>query len=67
MCKSCEAVMINKVLCHERGCPDAWKDYKHECTWCGNQFKPEYEDQEFCCEECCDNYWGNSNEELEES
>ncbi|KKL95470.1 hypothetical protein LCGC14_1854320, partial [marine sediment metagenome] len=41
MCSSCEAVMINGVHCHEFGCPDAWREKKRECPWCGQEFIPE--------------------------
>lgn len=58
MCKSCQAVRINGVLCHEKNCPDAWQDYTKECKFCGTEFKPEERNQEFCCEECYCNYWG---------
>ena len=63
MCKSCEALMINKVLCHERGCPDAWKDYTRECKWCGSEFKPEEKWQEFCDQSCYNAYNGYPDEE----
>ena len=52
MCEQCEALIINGILCHEHGCPDAWKDYKRECTWCGQEFMPEYKDQTHCSEQC---------------
>ena len=26
ICDSCEVLVINNVICHETGCPDAWKD-----------------------------------------
>ena len=56
MCDSCEALMINGVYCHETGCPDAWKDYDVECSWCGTNFEPEYKNQQHCSEQCyeCD-------------
>ena len=52
MCDSCEAIVINGVLCHESGCPDSWKDEERECNWCGSTFKPEDKDQNFCCHTC---------------
>jgi len=52
MCDSCEAAMINGVLCHEHGCPDAWKDETRECEWCGKKFKPERRRQDCCCDSC---------------
>ena len=48
LCQSCECVYVNGVKCHEHGCPDAWKDYTRQCLWCGQEFKPETEHQEFC-------------------
>uniref|UniRef100_A0A6M3JWB1 Uncharacterized protein n=1 Tax=viral metagenome TaxID=1070528 RepID=A0A6M3JWB1_9ZZZZ len=57
MCGSCVALMINGVRCHEQGCPDAWRDYKNECGWCGQKFDPEERGQKYCSEDCaeCDN------------
>jgi hypothetical protein len=54
MCKSCEVLYINGVKCHETGCPEAWKDEKHECAWCGQDFEPEFDGQK-CCSESCNN------------
>jgi len=51
-CPSCEVVNINGVSCHEIGCPDAWKDQMVECDWCGEEFKPEYRGQKYCCDSC---------------
>ena len=56
MCEQCEVLNINGINCHERGCPDAWKDYDRDCKWCGSEFIPEDQDQEFCCEDCAINY-----------
>jgi hypothetical protein len=55
-CDSCAVLVINNVICHETGCPDAWKDETRECKWCGRRFKPEYSQQEFCCSDCADSY-----------
>lgn len=52
MCQSCEAVRINGVLCHEIGCPDAWRDYSRDCQWCGATYMPDDQDQ-LCCDEAC--------------
>ena len=57
MCNSCEALMINGVLCHETGCPEAWKDYVRECKWCGQEFKPEEKWQKCCSEDCAEAYY----------
>ena len=56
MCISCEVLYINGVKCHETGCPDAWKDYKRECDWCGTEFTPEYDGQQFCDDSCAEDY-----------
>ncbi len=63
MCKSCEALMINGVYCHETGCPDSHLDAKGkpkpvECKWCGNKFVPEDRGQQFCDESCAEAYNG---------
>jgi hypothetical protein len=52
MCKSCELLRINGVVCHETGCPDAWKDEIRDCAWCGQPFKPEHS-QSLCCSHSC--------------
>lgn len=56
MCQSCQALRINGVLCHEIGCPDAWKDYSRVCKWCGSTFVPDDRDQ-ICCDESCYCAW----------
>lgn len=58
MCEQCNTMVINGVLCHEHGCPDAWKDYKKECVWCGQEFMPEYAHQTHCSIECIDTDFG---------
>lgn len=65
MCDSCQVVRINGVLCHEHGCPDAWKDYYRECLWCGQRFKPEVSHQEHCEDNCYRAYHGLPFEEEE--
>lgn len=57
-CNSCNMVVINGVPCHERGCPEAWKDEERECAWCGTPFKPESKYQRCCCLDCADAYHG---------
>jgi hypothetical protein len=52
MCDSCEVLNINGMNCHETGCPEAWKDYKRKCKWCGGAFKPESRNQVYCCDDC---------------
>lgn len=60
MCKSCEALSINGINCHEIGCPDSWMDYKRECKECGCKFKPEKKGQIFCSQCCAASYSGFS-------
>ena len=55
-CDSCEVAMVNGVRTHERGCPDAWKDYKKECKWCGSEFKPKEKGQNCCSKSCEKSY-----------
>jgi len=52
LCNSCDALSINGVLCHEQGCPEAWKDTVRECKWCGDSFIPETQFQICCCDAC---------------
>ncbi len=40
-CDGCSPARINGTLCHETGCPDAWRDAARECDWCGIDFAPE--------------------------
>ena len=54
----CEKLMINGVLCHEIGCPEAWRDYKRECLECGAEFTPEDRNQKCCSDECAEAYYG---------
>ena len=55
-CPSCSLIRINGVICHEIGCPDAWRDRKRECKWCGTEFVPEERHQSTCSEECYQSY-----------
>ena len=55
-CDSCEVLVINNIICHETGCPDAWKDETRECKWCGCCFKPEERSQNFCDSDCAEAY-----------
>ena len=52
VCHSCDLLRINGVICHEIGCPDAWRDVKRECIWCGSDFVPEDRDQSLCDTSC---------------
>lgn len=49
-CKSCAALTINGVYCHERGCPDAWRDYPVDCRICGFEFRPENQAGRVCAD-----------------
>jgi hypothetical protein len=51
-CSQCEALMINGVYCHETGCPEAWRDERRECGWCGQVFRPEIH-HAICCDDSC--------------
>ena len=57
MCASCETMTVNGVLCHEIGCPDAYKDTKRECAWCGQEFVPGGRGQRCCSDECDEAYY----------
>ncbi len=57
-CESCEVLYINSVESHEDGCPDAWRNYKVECKWCGQEFRPETKGQGCCSINCADAYYG---------
>ena len=52
MCDSCEVVRINGVLCHEAGCPEAYKDEVRGCKWCSQKFKP-IQPHQTCCSHTC--------------
>lgn len=47
-CDSCQLVFINGMMCHELGCPEAWKDETVECFQCGVEFHPEERGQRTC-------------------
>lgn len=47
-CDSCELLRINGVVCHETGCPDAWKDHEIACRVCGFDFLREERWQAVC-------------------
>lgn len=52
-CDGCSPSMINGVLCHEHGCPDAWRDHTAECFECGCDFLPRERGQRIC-DDCAD-------------
>lgn len=47
-CDGCNPSMIQGVLCHEHGCPYAWKDKKVFCFDCGYRFYPTERFQAIC-------------------
>jgi hypothetical protein len=55
-CDSCDVAVINNIICHETGCPNAWKDETRECKWCGRSFKPAEKNQEYCDSDCAKSY-----------
>ena len=55
-CNSCDVLVINNHICHEAGCPNAWRDEVRQCKWCGSDFSPDYKWSECCCEDCWDSY-----------
>lgn len=58
-CESCQLLKINRVICHETGCPEAWRDEEAECRECGDGFEREEKHKDFCSEHCRTIYWGN--------
>lgn len=71
MCKSCEALCINGVYCHETGCPDSHLDhegnpYPVNCKECGTEFVPDERGVRFCSDSCYRAYHGFDSEEDEE-
>lgn len=55
-CDGCSPAMVNGILCHENGCPDAWRDRLTECKWCGSTFYRQDRWQAFCDDECAEAY-----------
>ena len=47
-CNSCQLARINGVLCHETGCPDAWRGRAATCFQCGCEFTPDTRHQQTC-------------------
>ena len=52
-CDGCSPSMINGVLCHETGCPEAWRDHTVSCFECGCEFRPS-ERYQRVCDDCSD-------------
>jgi len=55
-CDQCEIIMICGVLCHETGCPDAWRNEIRDCNWCGTTFQPSSRLQTFDDDSCYASY-----------
>lgn len=53
-CDQCNVVTINGVLCHETGCPNAWKSERRSCAECGTDFFP-FTRFQTVCNTCLDN------------
>lgn len=52
-CDGCSPCMINGVLCHESGCPDAFRDVPVECWECGCEcFRESAIQTHTLCEDC---------------
>ena len=47
-CDGCSPSMVNGVLCHEQGCPDAWRDCKIKCWECGCEEYPSERGSRLC-------------------
>ncbi len=56
-CDSCLMLSINGIVCHELGCPDAWRDEKRSCYNCGCEFTPAVRHQKCCDQECENSYY----------
>jgi len=53
LCDGCSPSIIDGTFCHERGCPDAWRDQFLECRECGVGFYPDSGGNlHFCTDEC---------------
>lgn len=50
-CDGCTPSVVLGQLCHEAGCPDAWRDKKLACRECGCDFYPQDRHQRVC-EDC---------------
>ena len=64
-CDGCKPANINGVLCHETGCPYAWKDATRECRECGCDFHPIERDDSHC-EGCMAVAWLDDQDHLDE-
>lgn len=58
VCSGCELSRIQGVICHETGCPEAWRSELRDCPNCGSEFIPESRWQRFCDDDCGQSYYG---------
>jgi hypothetical protein len=47
-CNDCNPTRINGVLCHEQGCPSAWKDHARTCVECDAKFYSPHAHRKTC-------------------
>jgi hypothetical protein len=47
-CDDCAIAVINGVVCHEHGCPSAWKGKPIKCFECGCAFVPSTKNAVVC-------------------
>jgi len=47
-CDGCDVSIINGTICHEHGCPEAWKDSQKDCADCGCGFLREQRHEQVC-------------------
>ena len=67
-CPSCQLMVIQGVICHERGCPDGHLFTTQECKWCGTEFRPAEKRRDyFCCASCEAAYYVYPEPEFDES
>lgn len=64
-CDHCQLLRINGIVCHEIGCPVAWRDYLRKCFECGYPFVPDSRHQRLCqdCERDLVDGFGGMNHE----
>jgi len=67
-CDGCSPSIVNGVLCHEQGCPDAWKDIELECYWCGTEYYPDQKPGHLktCSPDCYSAYMGFDTDNYDE-
>lgn len=65
-CDGCAPAMIQGRLCHEAGCPNAWRDREVECRLCGDRFYAEGSRQDTCFE-CLNDGFDDDREDEDDS